>query len=289
MTKDFLFHSQKTLNLRGKINHLSSPMVMGIMNLSADSFYDGGKLNNNLQALRHAEMLLKQGAHILDIGAASSRPGAAIIPAQVEILKIKPVVNSILRHFPDAIISIDTYNAQTAAMAAHEGAHIVNDISAGQIDPQMFETVARLKMPYVLTHMKGLPQTMQNNPVYDDVVKEISLFFAQKIEVLNKLGIYDIILDPGFGFGKSLEQNYMLLNQLDFFKIFELPILVGISRKSMIYKALDTTPEEALNGTTALHTIALLKGASILRVHDVKEALEVVSLVKLITANEQKK
>lgn len=287
MTKDNIFISQKTLNLKGKIIHLSSPLVMGIVNLSNDSFYDGGRLSGIHHVLNHAENLLKQGAHILDIGAVSTRPGANIVDAGYEIPKLKPVLEALVKNFPEAILSVDTYNSQTVLMAANEGAHIINDVSGGQIDPNMFSTVARLHMPYVLTHMKGMPSTMQNNPEYEDVVREVSAFFAEKIQQLNQAGVNDIILDPGFGFGKTLEQNYHLLANLDYFKIFELPILVGLSRKSMINRLLDTSPDKALNGTTALNTIALMQGASILRVHDVREAQEVVKITQMLKNSER--
>lgn len=287
MTMDNIFISQKTLNLKGKIIHLSSPLVMGIINLSSDSFYDGGRLSGTFQVLNHAENLLKQGAQILDIGAVSTRPGANLVGADYEIPKLKPVLEGLVRNFPEAILSVDTYNSQTVLMAANEGAHIINDVSGGQIDPNMFSTVARLHLPYVLTHMKGMPSTMQNNPEYEDVVREVSAFFADKIHQLNRIGINDIILDPGFGFGKTLEQNYQLLANLDYFKIFELPILVGLSRKSMINRLLDISPEKALNGTTALNTIALMQGASILRVHDVREAQEVVKITQMLKNSER--
>ena len=287
MTKENIFIAQKTLNLKGKIIHLSSPLVMGIINLSNDSFYDGGRLSNSQQVLNHAENLLNQGAQILDIGAVSTRPGANLADADYEIHKLRTVLGGLVRNFPEAILSVDTYNSQTALMAAHEGVHIINDVSGGQIDPEMFATAARLRLPYVLTHMKGTPNTMQNNPEYEDVVREVSAFFAEKIQQLNQIGVNDIILDPGFGFGKTLEQNYQLLANLDFFKIFELPILVGLSRKSMINRLLDISPDKALNGTTALNTMALMNGASILRVHDVREAREVVKITQMLKYSER--
>lgn len=282
MAKDTFFCPKKTLNLRGKIMNLSSPLVMGIINITPDSFYDGGKYRSTWDVVKQAEKLLDEGAHILDLGAASSRPGSAQVTPREEQERLLPVIQAILRRFPEAILSIDTYHSETALLSIEAGAHMINDISAGNLDPAMFDTIARLQVPYVLMHMKGTPENMQQNPVYKDLIKEISLFFSDKVNRLNALGVNDIILDPGFGFGKTLEHNYQLLDQLDFFRIFDLPIAVGVSRKSMITRVLGNTPSEALNGTTALNTVAVLKGAHILRVHDVREAVEAVKIAEML-------
>ena len=279
MLKDTFFETKNTLNCRGKIINLSQPVVMGIVNIGPDSFYDGGKYRTTLEVIDRADRLLSQGATILDLGAASSRPGAALIDPASETKRLMPALEALLSKFPQAIFSIDTYNAGVARKAIEAGAHMINDISAGSIDKDMFQTVASLQVPYVMMHMKGTPANMQDNPVYADPVKEISFFFAQKTEQLRQLGVHDIIIDPGFGFGKSLEDNFRLLNGLEYFRIFELPILVGFSRKSMINKVLGTQPQDALNGTTVLNTIALQKGAHILRVHDAREAMEAIKLV----------
>ncbi len=287
MAKDTFFCPKRTLNLRGKIMNLSSPIVMGIINITPDSFYDGGKFQSNWQVVKHAEQLLMEGAAILDLGAASSRPGSGLIDAAEEKQRLLPVIKGILRRFPEAILSIDTYNSETAIMAVEEGAHMINDISAGNIDPAMFDTIARLQVPYIMMHMQGTPANMQQNPVYKDLIKEISAFFAERVNRLNQMGVNDIIIDPGFGFGKTIEHNYQLLNQLDFFRVFDLPLLVGISRKSMINRVLGTTPDEALNGTTVLNTIAAQKGASILRVHDVRQAMEAVKIVAMLKSQSE--
>jgi len=287
MAKDTFFCPKRTLNLRGKIMNLSSPLVMGIINITPDSFYDGGKFQSTWQVVKHAEQLLSEGAAMLDLGAASTKPGAGLITAEEEKERLLPVIKGILRRFPEAILSIDTYNSETAIMAIDEGAHIINDISAGNIDPAMFDTIARLQVPYIMMHMQGTPANMQQNPVYKDLIKEISAFFAERINRLNQMGVNDIIIDPGFGFGKTIEHNYQLLNQLDFFRIFDLPLLVGVSRKSMINRVLGTKPDEALNGTTVLNTIALQKGACILRVHDVRQAMEAVKIVEMLKSQSE--
>jgi len=287
MAKGILFSPQKTLNVKGKIMNLSTPLVMGIINITSDSFYDGNKFKTTWDVVKHAQKLLEQGAHILDIGAASTRPGARLVTPAEETEKLRPVIHAIIRRFPETILSVDTYNSQTANMAIGEGASIINDVSAGQFDPAMFHTVASLKAPYVLMHMQGTPENMQQNPTYQDIAKEIATFFAKKIQELNRLGVHDVILDPGFGFGKTLEDNYRLLSQLDFFRIFDLPIMAGLSRKSMVYKILGTGPQEALNGTTSANTIALLKGASILRVHDVLEAVEAIKIAEMYKSQSQ--
>ncbi len=278
MLKDTFFKTKTTLNCKGKIINLSTPIVMGVINIGPDSFYDGGRYRNKLDYIGRADELLSQGAAILDLGAASSRPGASLIDPNLEKRRLLPTLETILNKFPEAIISIDTYNATVAEEAIKAGAHIINDISAGSIDEKMFETVARLQVPYIMMHMQGTPENMQDNPVYQDPVKDIVFYFAQKTDKLKQLGVHDIILDPGFGFGKSLEDNYMLLNGLDYFRIFDLPLMVGFSRKSMINKVLGTTPDEALNGTTVLNTIALQKGVKILRVHDAREAMQAIKI-----------
>ena len=278
MLKDTFFKTKTTLNCKGKIINLSIPIVMGVINIGPDSFYDGGRYRNKLDYIGRADELLSQGAAILDLGAASSRPGASLIDPNLEKRRLLPTLETILNKFPEAIISIDTYNATVAEEAIKAGAHIINDISAGSIDEKMFETVARLQVPYIMMHMQGTPENMQDNPVYQDPVKDIVFYFAQKTDKLKQLGVHDIILDPGFGFGKSLEDNYMLLNGLDYFRIFDLPLMVGFSRKSMINKVLGTTPDEALNGTTVLNTIALQKGVKILRVHDAREAMQAIKI-----------
>ncbi len=258
---------------------------MGIINLGPDSFYDGGKYRNKLEIIDRADRLLNEGAAILDLGAASSRPGSALVDEKTELQTLMPALEVVLQKFPQAVISIDTYNAGVAAAAIKAGAHIINDISAGEVDPRMFETIARLQVPYIMMHMKGTPASMQQNPVYEDIVKEIAFYFAQKVDALRQLGVHDIILDPGFGFGKTLEDNYMLLNQLNYFRIFELPLLVGVSRKSMINKVLGTRPQDALNGTTVINTLALQKGVNILRVHDAAQAMEAIRLVEKLVQN----
>jgi dihydropteroate synthase len=280
MLKNTFFQSKRTLNCRGKIINLSTPVVMGIMNLTPDSFYDGGKYKNNLDIIKHADKMLHDGAAILDMGAASSRPGASLIDPEKEKKRLIPALELLLYNFPDAVISVDTYNSATAREAVKTGAHMINDISAGSIDPNMFDTIAEMQIPYVMMHMKGVPQTMQNNPVYDDVVREIAFYFSQKIDQLRQLGVHDIIVDPGFGFGKTVEDNYRIMGKLEYFKILELPVLVGVSRKSLINKVLGVSPLDALNGTTVLNTLALQKGADILRVHDVKQAAEAVRIMK---------
>ena len=280
--QDTFFETKSTLNCRGKIINLSSPLVMGIINLGPDSFYDGGKHRSSWDIIKHAGKLLDEGATFLDLGAASTRPGAPLITSAIERRRLMPALELLVKEFPGAILSIDTYNADVAREAVERGAHMINDISAGSLDPLMFATVAELRVPYVMMHIKGKPENMQQNPVYTDVVKEITAFFAEKVFQLRQMGVHDIILDPGFGFGKSLEDNYRILNQLDFFKLFELPLLAGISRKSMVNKVLNTQPANALNGTTVLNTIALNKGASILRVHDAREATEAIKLVEML-------
>lgn len=273
---------KSTINCNGKLIDITKPIVMGILNITPDSFYDGGKYNTDKDILKRAEQILSEGGKIIDIGAYSSRPGAEHITEQEEIKRLITVLKIIKKEFSSAITSVDTFRASVANTVINDyEVAIINDISAGDADDKMFETIAKNNVPYIMMHMKGNPQTMQNSPKYDNLLKEIQLYFANKIQKAKLTGINDVIIDPGFGFGKTLEHNYQLLNSLDRFSIFDLPILVGISRKSMIYKLLNTNPKNSLNGTTALNMIALTKGAKILRVHDVKEA------VQLTIINEQ--
>ena len=278
MKKEEFFNPPKTINCNGKIINLSSPLVMAVMNITPDSFYDGGSCRNPMDAIKKAEKYLAEGADILDMGAASSRPGAGIIDPGKEQQRLLPALRAVVKQFPEAVISIDTYHANTAKAAIEAGAHIINDISAGNIDREMFDTVARLQVPYIMMHMQGRPEDMQQKPVYKHLIKDIAGFFSEKVLQLKGKGVHDIILDPGFGFGKTLEQNYQLLAELEYFRIFELPILVGFSRKSMINKVLKVSPADALNGTTILNTLAIENGADILRVHDVREAREVIKI-----------
>jgi dihydropteroate synthase len=278
VTKDTFFRKKATLNAGGKLLDLSSPKVMGIINLTPDSFFAGSRKPSTEEALRQAEKMLNEGADFLDLGAYSSRPGAEDISVQEETDRLLPVVESIVKQFPEAILSIDTFRAKVAEVAVEAGAHIINDISGGQLDADMFATVARLQVPYILMHMRGTPQNMQQQTEYEDVFAEVYDYFANKYYELKQLGVHDVIIDPGFGFAKKREHSYALMNRLQDFNLLQLPILIGISRKKMIYGTLDITAAEALNGTTALNTIALAKGANILRVHDVKEAVEAVKI-----------
>lgn len=253
---------------------------MGILNVTPDSFYDGDQFTTERSILNQVEKLLAEGATFIDVGGYSSRPGAEDISEKEEINRSVTSIKLIVKKFPTAILSIDTFRSEVARQAVLEGAALINDISAGEQDQHMFATVAELKVPYVVMHMRGTPQTMKTLTAYDNLIKEITDFFHQKISVLQSAGVYDIIIDPGFGFAKTVEQNFQILRHLDYFKILDKPILVGLSRKSMIWKTLDTSPAEALNGTTALNMAALIKGVSILRVHDVKEGVEVVKLFR---------
>ena len=273
------------INANGKLMDLSEPQVMGILNVTPDSFYAGSRGVTNGYILDRCQQILDEGASIIDIGAYSSRPNAQHISAEEEMSRLRTGLELIRKNHPEAIVSVDTFRADIARMCVEEyGVAIINDISAGNMDEQMFSTIARLGVPYIIMHMKGTPQNMQVNPQYDHFLKEIFYYFSEKVQKLRDLGAKDIIIDPGFGFGKTIEHNYELMNHLEEFHLFELPILVGISRKSMIYKLLGSNPEEALNGTTALNTIALTKGAHILRVHDVKEAVECVKIVQKMKA-----
>jgi dihydropteroate synthase len=282
MAEKNFFEPKQSLNIKGKLIDLSTPKVMGILNITPDSFYSNSRTKSIDEALTKAAQFLKEGATFIDIGGYSSRPGAKDISTTEEVDRLVPVVESLTKEFPDAIISIDTFRAKVAEETILAGAHIINDIASGDMDDQMFETVAKLQVPYMIMHMQGTPQNMQQNPVYDNVLLEVIDYLAKKIELLKALHIHDVIIDPGFGFGKTTEHNYELLNQMEAFKIFKLPILVGFSRKGMIYKTLGTSAAEALNGTSVLNTIALQKGAGILRVHDVKEAIECVRLVEML-------
>ena len=268
------------INVNGRLMDLNEPQVMGILNVTPDSFYAGSRGITERYILERLQQIMDEGASMVDIGAYSSRPGAQEVSVEEEMERLRTGLELIRKHRPEAIVSVDTFRADVAKMCVEEyGVAIINDISAGQMDKEMFTTMARLGIPYIIMHMKGTPQTMQNNPQYDHFLKEIFYYFSEKVQKLRDLGVKDIIIDPGFGFAKTLEHNYELMNHLEEFSLFELPLLVGVSRKSMIYKLLGTTPEEALNGTTSLNTIALLKGANILRVHDVKEAIEAVRIV----------
>jgi len=267
-----------TINCRGTLIDLTLPKVMGILNITPNSFYDGGKYTNEKQCLAQVEKMLFEGATFIDIGAYSSKPSAEFVSETEEIARLVPAVQLILKHFPEALISVDTFRANVAKAALDAGASIVNDIAAGGLDEQMMQTVAEFQVPYIMMHMRGNPQTMQSLAQYDNVTKEVLFYFSEKIAQARSFGINDLIIDPGFGFAKTIGQNFELLSHLELFERLQLPILVGVSRKSMIYKTLGTTAELALNGTTVLNTIALQKGSNILRVHDVKEAIECVKL-----------
>lgn len=267
-----------TLNCKGRLLIVDKPLVMGIINATPDSFYSGSRFKGENEIIQIADKMLEEGADILDIGGQSTRPGSEQIPVDEEMQRVIPAIEAIVKRFPVAVISIDTYYSKIARMALDAGALIVNDISAGSIDNEMIGLVAELKVPYILMHMKGTPQTMQQNAVYENVTREVLDFFIAKTNELKQAGIVDVIIDPGFGFAKTIEQNFELLKNLSVFKMLDKPILLGVSRKSTIFKTLGRTADEALNGTTVLNTIGLMNGASILRVHDVKEAKEVVAL-----------
>ncbi len=267
-----------TLNCKGKLLDLTTPIVMGILNITPDSFYDGGRYDRSDTILEQVEKMLSEGAEILDIGGMSSRPGAKLIDVETERSRVLPVIELILKHFPKTIISVDTVRSKVAADSVKMGARMVNDISAGSIDDSMFGTLAALDCPYILMHMQGTPQSMQEKPHYEDIILEITDFFIRKIGELRALGLKDIIIDPGFGFGKEIHHNFRLLKYLDAFQILDCLILAGLSRKSFIYKTLNTSAKNALNGTIATQIIALQQGAKILRVHDVKEAKETIKI-----------
>lgn len=270
----------KSINCKGQLIDLASPKVMGILNVTPDSFYDGGNYKKDKDILNQVEKMIKEGATFIDVGAYSSRPNADHISEKEELNRLIPVIGSILKEFPNILISVDTFRSEIAKQSVEAGACMINDISAGKMDDNMLQTVASLKAPYIMMHMKGTPQLMTSQSNYKNLLKEIFYYFSERIEAAKKLQIMDIIIDPGFGFAKTIEQNYELLNNLEHFQFLDLPLLVGISRKSMIHKILGTSPDESLNGTSVLNTIALQKGASILRVHDVKEAMECIKLTK---------
>lgn len=269
------------MNVRGRLLDLSEPQVMGILNVTPDSFYSASRMETEEAIRKRVRQILDEGGTMIDVGAYSSRPGADDVSEEEEMARLRRGMKVVRDEAPDVAVSVDTFRSNVAQMAVEElGADIVNDISGGELDEKMFQTVARMGVPYILMHMKGTPQTMQQAPSYDDLMKEVMLYFAEKIQQLRDLGQKDIILDPGYGFGKTLDDNYELLRHQEMLRVFELPLLVGVSRKSMIYKLLGYTPEEALNGTTVLNTIALQKGTNILRVHDVKAAVEAVKLIQ---------
>jgi dihydropteroate synthase len=268
-----------TINCKGQLVNLSTPKVMGILNITPDSFYDGGQYHHEKDILQHVEKMLIEGATFIDIGAYSSRPGAVHISEDEELKRIIPIVRLLLHKFPKILISIDTFRSTVARACIKEGAALINDISAGEMDSNMFKIIGELNVPYIMMHMKGTPKNMQHNPTYKNVTQDVLLYFSERITLARQHNINDLIIDPGFGFGKTTAHNYQLLNDLDIFRNINLPILVGASRKSMIYNILNTDAQNALNGTTVINTLALYKGASILRVHDVKEAVECVNLI----------
>jgi dihydropteroate synthase len=273
-----------TIRCKGQLIDLATPKVMGILNVTPNSFFDGGKYKKDSEILSRVEKMLNEGATFIDIGAYSSKPSAEFVSEEEELQRIVPIVQLILEHYPKTLISIDTFRSEVAKVCIENGAAIINDISAGILDDKMLETIAKYNVPYIMMHMRGTPQTMQTMTNYDNIVKEILFYFSERIGQARSLGINDLIVDPGFGFAKTLEQNYEVLQKLELFEILELPLLAGFSRKSMIYKTLNSTAEEALNGTSVLNAIALTKGAKILRVHDVKEAMECVTLFNKINA-----
>jgi len=271
-----------TINCKGNLIDLTTPKVMGILNITPNSFYDGGKYRTEAEILYQAEVMLDEGATFIDVGAYSSKSNAEFVSELEELERIVPVINLLLKQFPEAIVSIDTFRSEVAKAAIENGAALINDISAGNLDERMMETIAHYKVPYVMMHMRGNPETMQSLTHYNNIIKEMILYFSEKVAKARSLGINDLILDPGFGFAKTIEQNYEVLQKLELFQMLELPILAGVSRKSMIYKLLNINAQEALNGTIVLNTVALTKGAAILRVHDVKEAMECVTLFNKI-------
>jgi dihydropteroate synthase len=277
-----MLYEQTTINCRGKLLDLTSPIVMGILNVTPDSFFADSRAENVESLLAQAKKQLSEGAKILDIGGMSTRPGATMISESVELNRILPAIRAITRAFPEAIVSVDTFRAAIAEACVQEGAHIINDVSGGTLDEKMFSTVARLNTPYILMHSRGTPQTMQSLTEYDDVALEILDFFIEKVGILRGLGVKDIVLDVGFGFAKTTEQSFELLKKMSVFKILECPILAGISRKGMIWKTLGISPNESLNGTTAAHIYALEGGAKILRVHDVKAAMETIKIFEIL-------
>ena len=278
-TKDTFFSNKYNMNCEGKLIDLSTPKIMGVLNVTPDSFFDGGQNNSISTALKQVEKMMNEGATFIDVGGYSSRPNASDVSIEDEIRRTSPIIASIKKQFPSALISIDTFRSEVAKEAVNSGACIINDISAGKLDDKMFEFIADVKKPYIVMHMRGNPQNMQSKTSYSNVANEVIKELSQTTKTLALKGVNDVIIDPGFGFSKTLNQNYMLLNNLESLQILERPILVGVSRKSMIYNLLKNKPENALNGTTAINTIALLKGANILRVHDVKEAFEITQII----------
>jgi dihydropteroate synthase len=277
-----VFYTNKTLNIKGELMHLDTPKVMGILNVTPDSFYDGAKFKDEKSVLAQVKKMIEEGADFIDVGGYSSRPGAIDISEEEELGRVIPVIALINRQYPRCVLSIDTFRSGVARKAVEAGASVINDISGGEQDAAMFETVAMLRVPYILMHMRGTPRTMTTLTDYGDLLKECTEYFQKKIAQLHALGVTDIVIDPGFGFAKTADQSFELLANLDYLRILGKPILAGVSRKSMIWRTLEVTPEDALNGTTALNAVALMKGASILRVHDVKEAVECVKLFKKI-------
>ena len=275
-----------TINCKGELVDLSSPKVMGILNITPDSFFDGGKYKSDADFLNQTEKMLSEGATFIDVGAYSSRPNAVFVSEEEETKRLTPILVLLVKEFPEIILSIDTFRAEVAKAAIDSGATIINDISAGLLDDKMLQVIADEKVPYIMMHMRGTPQTMTTLTDYEDIVKEMIFYFSKRIAAARSLGINDIIIDPGFGFAKTIEQNYEVLQKLELFQMLELPLLSAISRKSMIYKVLGTNAQEALNGTTFLNTISLMKGAKILRVHDVKEAVECVTLFEKLQHHE---
>ncbi len=282
MCKDTFFRKKTTLLFRNEIFELNGPIVMGILNVTPDSFYDGGKYKTEKEIVEQVEKMLFDGATIIDVGAVSTRPNAEYIGENEELNRLNPVMSVLSKKFPNVWFSIDTYRSQIAKIAVEEfGFGMVNDISAGDFDNKMFSEIARLNIPYIIMHIQGTPSEMQKNPTYNNVTQDIIEYFSSRVNKLKQMGVKDILIDPGFGFGKNIEHNYTLLKELKAFEIMELPIVVGVSRKSMIYKLLDTTPELALNGTISVNTIALLNGADVLRVHDVKQAVDAIKIVNM--------
>lgn len=282
--KDTFFSNKYNMNCEGKLIDLSTPRIMGILNVTPDSFFDGGQNNSISSALKQVEKMINEGATFIDVGGYSSRPNASDLSIEDEIRRTSPVIESIKNQFPDTLISIDTFRSKVANEAINAGASIINDISAGKLDVNMFNFIAKVKKPYIAMHMRGTPQNMQSKTNYTNVTHEVVKELSEITHELALKGVNDVVIDPGFGFSKTLNQNYKLLENLELLKIIERPILVGVSRKSMIYKLLKENPENALNGTTSLNTIALLKGANILRVHDVKEAFEITKIIKALNA-----
>ena len=275
-----------SINCKGNLIDLSTPKVMGILNLTPDSFYEGSRFSKDDAVLAQTEKMLAEGADFIDVGAYSSRPGADHISVNEELSRLLPVVEVLIKNFPDLLISVDTFRSEVAKQAVQAGAAIVNDISAGHLDENMLTTIAALQVPYIMMHMKGTPQTMKNLAQYDDLVKEVIYYLSERIAAARALGINDLIVDPGFGFAKTIAHNFELLNKSEQLQMLDVPVLIGVSRKSMIYKTLDVSAAEALNGTTVLNVVALQKGASILRVHDVKPAVEAVKLLEALSQSE---